>query len=69
LARACSSEVDWVPTRQRYTDFAMEGFIAAQTITGMDGFLGPFGLGHVGLAMIMLALIGLLLLVKYIISL
>ena len=68
MARVCSSEVDWGSTRQRYTDFAMESFSAIQT-SGTEGFLGPFGLGHICLAMIMLALIGLLLLVKYIISL
>jgi hypothetical protein len=68
LARVCSSEVDWGSTRQRDTDFTMEGFSAIQ-IWGMEGFLGPFGLGHVSFAVIMLALIGLLLLAKYIISL
>ena len=68
MARVCSSEVDWGPTRHRYTDFTMERFSAVQ-ITGMEGFLGPFGLGHACLAVIMLALTGLLLLVKYIISL
>ena len=46
----------------------MEGFSAIQ-IWGMEGFPGPFGLGHVCFAVIMLALIGLLLLAKYIISL
>jgi hypothetical protein len=46
----------------------MEGFSAVE-IAGMEGFLGPFGLGHVCLAIMMLAVIGLLFLVKYIISL
>jgi hypothetical protein len=68
MAGVCSSEVDCGSTRQRYTDFTMKGFSAIQT-SGTEVFLGPFGLGHVCLAVIMLTLIGLLLLVKYIISL
>jgi hypothetical protein len=55
-------------TRQRCTIFNMEGLSAVQ-IVGTEGFLGPFGLGHVCLAIMMLVVIGLLFLVKYIISL
>ena len=35
----------------------------------MDGFIGPFGLGHVCLAIMIVGVIGLLFLVEYIISL
>jgi hypothetical protein len=46
----------------------MEGFRALE-IAGLEGFVGPFGLGHVCLAVIMLGVIGLVFLVRYIISL
>jgi hypothetical protein len=38
-------------------------------IAGLEGFIGPFGLGHACLAIMMLAVIGLLFFVRYIISL
>jgi hypothetical protein len=46
----------------------MEGFNAVE-IAGMEGILGPIGLGHICLAIMMLGVIVLLFLVKYIISL
>jgi hypothetical protein len=46
----------------------MEGFRVLE-IAGLEGFVGPFGLGHVCVAAMMLAVIGLLFLVRYIISL
>jgi hypothetical protein len=46
----------------------MERFSTVE-ITGMEGFLGPFGLGHFCLAVIVLGVIGLLFFVRYIISL
>jgi hypothetical protein len=46
----------------------MEGFRVLE-IAGLEGFVGPFGLGHACLAIMMLGVIGLLFLVKDIISL
>jgi hypothetical protein len=46
----------------------MEGFRVLE-IAGLEGFVGSLGLGHVCLAVMMLAVIGLQFLVRYIISL
>jgi hypothetical protein len=46
----------------------MEGFRVLE-IAGLEGFVGTFGFGHACLAILMLGVIGLLFLVKYIISL
>jgi hypothetical protein len=46
----------------------MEGFRVLE-IAGLEGLVGSLGLGHVCLAVMTLAVIGLLFLVRYIISL
>jgi hypothetical protein len=46
----------------------MDGFRVPE-IAALEGFIGSFGLGHVCLAVIMLGVIGLVFLVRYIISL
>jgi hypothetical protein len=46
----------------------MEGFRVLE-IAGLEGFGGSFGLGHVCVAAMMLTVIGLVFLVRYIISL
>jgi hypothetical protein len=46
----------------------MEGFRVLE-IASLEGFVAPFGLGHACLAVMMPGVIGLLFLVRYIISL